>query len=149
MTIEEAIELLNQSLGWCQRCIDEWASCGLEDEDHKHSAEAYQMAISALRAQQKTKSHKDAEICGTTGAECCRCNPGPCENRKEADKPLTNADHIRAMTDEELAEIIMCPHDMNTWPFTCVKKPRGAKNCTMCVLDWLKQPYDGGVDIGK
>ena len=51
-------------------------------------------------------------------------------------KPVTNADRIRAMTDEELAEKLatyvrcdMCPR----WPATCEEK------CTKYWLDWLKQ----------
>lgn len=50
--------------------------------------------------------------------------------------PKTNADRIRAMSDEELAEKLatyiecdMCPG----WPVTCEEK------CTKYWLDWLKQ----------
>ena len=61
--------------------------------------------------------------------------------------PITNADHIRSMTDEELAEFLMkllrqgvdcfaegvfpyhpCPQD---------------HDCRKCGVDWLKQPYGG------
>ena len=52
-------------------------------------------------------------------------------------KPITNADRIRAMTDEELAEAIKNPCDMglhipNEW---CKKRNCGYQ----CSLDWLKQ----------
>ena len=50
---------------------------------------------------------------------------------------MTNADRIRAMTDEELAEILQeqeCPpNGVNT----C------AETCTICWLRWLQQPVDG------
>lgn len=42
----------------------------------------------------------------------------------------TNADKIRHMSDEELAEIIMCPYD--TEPELC------RKFCKDCCLEWLK-----------
>ena len=52
-------------------------------------------------------------------------------------KPKTNADRIRAMTDEELAQYM---GDVQTWG-GCPN--HGARNCTEncadCWLDWLKQ----------
>lgn len=46
--------------------------------------------------------------------------------------PQTNADRIRAMSDEELAEWIdFCPH---------VRCPR--ESCETCLLAWLKQPAE-------
>ena len=51
-------------------------------------------------------------------------------------KPMTNADHIRSMTDEELAPVIMCPYDVG--PDLC----NSVKTCNECCLDWLKQPYE-------
>lgn len=49
-------------------------------------------------------------------------------------KPMTNADKIRAMTDEELAYWIMCPYDS---PY-CT----GTDRCIECTLEWLKQPAE-------
>jgi hypothetical protein len=54
------------------------------------------------------------------------------------EKPLTNADRIRAMTDEELAELIAdgccrnidCPDEFYM---------EDGLNCHGCWLDWLKQ----------
>lgn len=51
--------------------------------------------------------------------------------------PMTNADHIRSMTDEELAEFLR-------WDIC--SKVRGDNRmcngwCDECVIDWLKQPY--------
>lgn len=52
---------------------------------------------------------------------------------KQTIKPQTNADRIRAMTDEELAEFVSglgCPdHAMD-----CMRA------CLECCLKWLKQP---------
>ena len=51
----------------------------------------------------------------------------------------TNADRIRAMTDEELAEFIriVC---FGVEGMVCQKRP----NCEACWLDWLQSPADGG-----
>ena len=51
---------------------------------------------------------------------------------------MTNADRIRAMSDEELAKII--EHELGC-PVTggCEKMP---KDCKACWLDWLQQPAE-------
>lgn len=57
-------------------------------------------------------------------------------------KPMTNADRIRAMTDEELAKFIP------DWSYTnackCGEKPYVACNneCEKCVSEWLQQPAE-------
>ena len=54
--------------------------------------------------------------------------------------PMTNADRIRSMTDEELALAIMCPaeYDLN---FNKNEKCNGEmnKNCYECSLKWLQE----------
>lgn len=59
----------------------------------------------------------------------CRC-----------DSRHTNADRIRNMSDEELAESIPCPHMVN-WKkgnyYTCVH-PKGKDGCKKCMLIWLQ-----------
>ena len=55
-------------------------------------------------------------------------------------KPLTNADRIRAMTDEELAEFIA----YSTSCETCVVRKGGSDechntNCSTAWLGWMKQ----------
>ena len=49
--------------------------------------------------------------------------------------PMTNADRIRAMTDEELAD----------WHASCpyIDKECTMKGCVKCVLEWLQQPEEG------
>lgn len=57
---------------------------------------------------------------------------------KAEQQPMTNADRIRAMTDEELASFLAqtalqrCP---------CPTK-NCERFCTDCVLNWLKQPTE-------
>ena len=55
-------------------------------------------------------------------------------------KPATNADKIRAMSDEELVELLDyklgCPATGN-----CEKMNR---DCKACWLDWLHQPAEEG-----
>ena len=52
--------------------------------------------------------------------------------------PKTNADRIRAMSDEELADVVVCPNTGN-WDL-CVD------DCKKCRFEWLKQPAE--VDNG-
>lgn len=60
---------------------------------------------------------------------------------KKLDIPIpnivTNADKIRSMTDQELAEIIMCPYDIDE--DLC----NNGKTCLDCCLEWLQQPAEG------
>ena len=48
---------------------------------------------------------------------------------------MTNADKIRAMTDEELVSFVMAP--CMKWGEPC-EKP----SCWECILDWLKQEVE-------
>lgn len=61
---------------------------------------------------------------------------------------MTNADKIRTMTDEELAEYIPCPYDTaGTEIMPCIldKTESGAPEfispgkCKQCVLEWLRK----------
>ena len=77
-----------------------------------------------------------------TGLKCPmqdgKVDPATCkaaDTCKWATKPLTNADRIRAMTDEELARHFSfrwCPPDRHC---TALDKI----TCYDCWLDWLKQ----------
>ena len=59
-------------------------------------------------------------------------------------KNETNADKIRAMSDEELAEFIPCPHMVN-WRKgnydTCIH-PNGKDGCKKCMLEWLRSEIE-------
>jgi hypothetical protein len=77
------------------------------------------------------------ERCGKT--VCVHCDPDwelmdDCMEFPKP-KPKTNADRIRAMSDEELAYWVMCPYD-DVEPDSC---PKG---CMKCTLEWLKQPAE-------
>ena len=71
-----------------------------------------------------------------------------CENEcclawKDKDEPKTNADRIRAMTDEELAVVIAWPY-LASPPWcsehtTCPYISEDPTPCDKCALDWLKQ----------
>lgn len=60
------------------------------------------------------------------------CNLTDCPEYEA--KPMTNADRIRAMTDEELAAVIMCPYDCDS--DMCLLNG----TCLDCCVKWLKQP---------
>ena len=69
---------------------------------------------------------------------CCNCNEG------SEFKPKTNADRIRSMTDEELAELLegcICPK--SHCPDIDRDTPTDKMRCTKCWLEWLKQESDG------
>lgn len=51
---------------------------------------------------------------------------------------LTNADRIRGMNDEQLAEVIMCPYGSE--PDVCCTKG----TCLTCCTDWLLEPAKTG-----
>lgn len=59
----------------------------------------------------------------------------------EQEKPQTNADRIRAMSDEELAWELM------TWRIETEAKHHGVEsnypNTQKSILEWLKQPAEG------
>ena len=73
--------------------------------------------------------------------EMCSCYECPASKSdyvqvKTAPKPQTNADRIRSMTDEELAEFLT--------EYRCVHKAPHCKdaNCVHCWLDWLQSPVE-------
>ena len=57
-----------------------------------------------------------------------------------ADRPETNADRIRAMSDEELEELLHATHlGWTEWcDYHC--ENRGDDGCDKCIAKWLKQP---------
>lgn len=80
------------------------------------------------------------------GWKCKRCN-GLIDMdgnfRKYIERPfmpqLTNADHMRSMTDEELAELL---HE--AMRERCYLNCEDEEiDCEDCFLEWLKQPYEG------
>lgn len=57
-------------------------------------------------------------------------------------KPMTNADHIRAMSDKELCRFFDAFSVCDT---RSTEECQGVfiADCTACMMDWLKQPYGG------
>lgn len=77
-----------------------------------------------------------------TGKNCPmqygKVDPATCESVKycpEATPPKTNADRIRSMTDEELAEFFDNTCIENLGKVRCDSYGR----CYDCMLDWLKE----------
>ena len=75
-------------------------------------------------------------ICTT----CLRLKRGLCDGEKEQTaclsyKRMTNGDRIRAMTDEELANIVCCQNTKSG--DECFDA-----SCYECTLDWLKQEVE-------
>lgn len=70
----------------------------------------------------------------------CDINPDECDAWPDP-VPMTNADHIRSMTDEELSVLLSKPWCENhRLKEECL---RFDTDCQACVADWLKQLYGG------
>ena len=54
---------------------------------------------------------------------------------EKAQKPMTNADRIRAMSDEELADFIIEAE-------ACGNEGVSIADCGMTMLEWIKQPAE-------
>ena len=69
------------------------------------------------------------------GYKVNECNHKDCPYRTE---PITNADRIRAMSDEELADVVANG-------VGCVRKAPHCMDddCTPCIRKWLQQPARG------
>ena len=53
----------------------------------------------------------------------------------------TNADRIRTMVDEELAQLIQCPYEYTGQELKCKTLPASAvteEYCRQCCLEWLR-----------
>jgi hypothetical protein len=79
------------------------------------------------------------------------CVMGPCEHETPSNadhiRAMTNEEHIRIASREELAEILStggCDGEM------CgeMEAKFGEAACFDCRMIWLKQPYEGGKDDG-
>ena len=72
---------------------------------------------------------------------CLECKYVHAEPSNWKEKVQTNADRIRAMSDEELAALLLdgCRGAM------CAEQPQneyGSVNCYACRMKWLKQPAE-------
>lgn len=55
-------------------------------------------------------------------------------------KPQTNADRIRGMSDEDLAASLMCPNEMGIDEIPC--NHSDTLNCFQCLLNWLRKKVE-------
>lgn len=71
---------------------------------------------------------------GSIGVWCSHCGG---TGRREV--PMTNADRIRAMSDEELARFLDDNHNSHG----CVCPARDCRpTCRQCIEEWLQQPAE-------
>lgn len=75
-------------------------------------------------------------ICKYAGTPSYKSPCSECKgfSKYEYEKTQTHGDSIRAMSDEELADIVVCPHTGN-WGLC-------RDDCKKCRLEWLKQPAE-------
>ena len=86
----------------------------------------------------KCNSDYHADICPARRRNGDCVSEYPCRHKVEPPKPKTNADHIRYMTDEELAEFIATTFENGRISVFAIY-PELTEN--HCGLDWLRQPY--------
>lgn len=83
----------------------------------------------------------------------CRveCGSVPCKSLRktfgvddEPQKRKTNADRIRAMSDEELAKILVDGFCCNSCKYKDTNRWDCPEECEKCCAEWLKQPAEDG-----
>ena len=83
--------------------------------------------------------------CGLRGhMESEDCDKTNCDDCCPLARPQTNADRIRAMSDEELAKWIDWLFGRCEWCDTDKMATDDCNDveCTSCILEWLKQPAE-------
>ena len=68
--------------------------------------------------------------------ECIGCK----QNSVDKYKRITQGDHIRSMSDEELAMNMMCPNENGLGEIECDKSDNC--NCYACILEWLQSEVE-------
>lgn len=82
------------------------------------------------------KFNHDGDCCNSGAKQyMCKCKQ-PCAEII----PMTNADRIRAMTDEELAIEMFVGMECGACP--CAGKCGNGSHCKDTILEWLKQPAE-------
>ena len=91
-----------------------------------------------------TLEQSGADYAGVTVLRC-----EVCQGKGIVEVPVTNADHIRSMTDEELADY-MSDHSIEDFCYiicggeckaVATFNKTSFQRCREIVSDWLKQPY--------
>ncbi|MBQ5389865.1 MAG: hypothetical protein IIU58_03055 [Clostridia bacterium] len=86
----------------------------------------------------------DGCTCMIDGFFVCDASEHTCDQYRPA-KPMTNADRIRQMTDEELVEFLMnadaniCDFCDMKYPENCLSHSCEGEDCKTEILKWLKQ----------
>lgn len=124
---------LEVAVGWYNHCKEKWKVCPSDDEEFYY--------------------------CYSSGIVAWKENTDVPYNPESTEKPIqrTNADRIRTMTDEELADVII-KNSCNTFS-EVIKFCKNSEECSdmldsfneipesmcrKCLLEWLQQP-EGGV----
>ena len=90
-------------------------------------------------------SKKTCDVCQLWNRETCKCTVKevlPCMSscEEEAEKPMTNGDKIRAMSDEELARILWNIHAISAPGYIMQMEPPYSPYAKKPeILDWLKK----------
>ena len=88
----------------------------------------------------KCKFEHDGDCCNCGSPQyMCKCKPKICGSVV----PITNADRIRTMSDEELAKFIANPCQCAVEPECDGYRECGNDSCLKHLLDWLQQPAEG------
>lgn len=85
---------------------------------------------SIIKSIEKFRTYENAERQGLPDGYEAGAKDTPTE------KPQTNADRIRSMTDEDLAVSMMCPNENGLAEIDCDKNDNC--NCYECLLKWLR-----------
>ena len=84
-----------------------------------------------MKNERCTSCKNRIRLTGWVACDGCLYNEG-LEDRYE---PMTNADRIRNMTDEELVDVIHCP-------LVEVDGCHTGKSCALCILRWLRSTVE-------
>ena len=86
-------------------------------------------------------SNEDDEI---VGKWCPKINDSPdveCDRECDKYKPMTNADRIRNMSDEELVDILLLDEYCSE---IVTKRGKCLPFCSVCLLEWLQAEVKEG-----
>ena len=88
------------------------------------------------------------------GSGCKTCPVNPCETltyrgstcaaqraKHGLGDPLTHADRIRAMSDEELCEFMMISPPCDE-KISAMMKRNNCNDCKTCIMEWLREPVE-------
>ena len=120
-----------------------------QEEMLKHEIEANTVVLNGKKYAKLMKPGYRPTILGMA-LEVDRMLPDDCDFIVQYRQPklATNADRIRAMSDEELVELLAlrCCRSPDTGCPKAFQTGHAWRDCCGCWLDWLQSPADGGDD---